>query len=133
MIYQFRIRLSGNLKTGSGSYVRQKYKKCTVSSRNENHFFKTFQITNTGTQLVETDLIEKVADVIVAEPLGLQQLVQIRLHQALHYVDVLHTIHRDITPSDVNKDVPSSYCTCKIRQCFASGSELIPDSGSETI
>lgn len=32
------------------------------------------------------DLVEKVADVVVAQLLGLQQLVQVRLHQSLHDV-----------------------------------------------
>lgn len=32
------------------------------------------------------DLVEEVADVVVAQPLGLQQLVQVRLHQSLHDV-----------------------------------------------
>ena len=32
------------------------------------------------------DLVEEVADVVVAQPLALQQLVQVRLHQGLHDV-----------------------------------------------
>lgn len=32
------------------------------------------------------DLVEKVADVVVAQLLGLQQLVKVRLHQSLHDV-----------------------------------------------
>lgn len=32
------------------------------------------------------DLVEEVADVVVAQLLGLQQLVQVRLHQSLHDV-----------------------------------------------
>jgi len=32
------------------------------------------------------DLVEEIADVVVAQPLGLQQLVQVRLHQGLHDV-----------------------------------------------
>lgn len=32
------------------------------------------------------DLVEEVADVVVAQPLGLQQLVEVRLHQSLHDV-----------------------------------------------
>lgn len=32
------------------------------------------------------DLVEEVADVVVAQVLGLQQLVQVRLHQVLHDV-----------------------------------------------
>lgn len=36
------------------------------------------------------DLVEEVADVVVAQPLGLQQLVQIRLHQSLNDVAGSH-------------------------------------------
>lgn len=36
------------------------------------------------------DLVEEVADVVIAQLLRLQQLVQVRLHEALHNVDVLH-------------------------------------------
>lgn len=32
------------------------------------------------------DLVQEVADVVVAQPLALQQLVQVRLHQGLHDV-----------------------------------------------
>ena len=32
------------------------------------------------------DLVQEVADVVVAQVLGLQQLVQVRLHQVLHNV-----------------------------------------------
>lgn len=32
------------------------------------------------------DLVEEVADVVVAQLLGLQQLVEVRLHQSLHDV-----------------------------------------------
>ena len=37
-------------------------------------------------------LIEKIADVIIAQPLGLQQLVEVGLHQTLDDVDILHCI-----------------------------------------
>lgn len=37
------------------------------------------------------DLVEEIADVVVAQLLALQQLVQIRLHQSLH--DVAGRIH----------------------------------------
>lgn len=32
------------------------------------------------------DLVEKVTDVVIAQPLDLQQLVKVRLHQGLHDV-----------------------------------------------
>lgn len=32
------------------------------------------------------DLVEEVANMVVAQPLALQQLVQVRLHQCLHNV-----------------------------------------------
>lgn len=32
------------------------------------------------------DLVQEVADVVVAQPLGLEQLVKVRLHQGLHDV-----------------------------------------------
>lgn len=38
-------------------------------------------------------LIEEVADMIIAQSLGLQQFVQIRLHQTLHDVDVSEALH----------------------------------------
>ena len=38
-------------------------------------------------------LIEEVADMIIAQSLGLQQFVQICLHQTLHNVDVSQTLH----------------------------------------
>ena len=38
------------------------------------------------------NLIQKVANVIVAQLLCLQQLVQVRLHQTLDNVDVLHSV-----------------------------------------
>ena len=49
-------------------------------------------------------LVEEVANVVVAQPLRLQQFVQIRLHQALHNVHVLHlvNIHRSNDVSYVN-------------------------------
>ena len=49
-------------------------------------------------------LIEKIADVVIAQPLGLEQLVEIRLHETLDDVDVLHGVHggRPQDVSDVN-------------------------------
>ena len=38
------------------------------------------------------DLVEEVADVVVAQPLRLQQLVEISLHEALDDVHVLHGV-----------------------------------------
>jgi hypothetical protein len=38
------------------------------------------------------DLVEKVADMIVAEPLGLEQLVEVCLHEALDYVHIFHAV-----------------------------------------
>lgn len=37
------------------------------------------------------NLIEKVANVIIAQLLRLQQFVEVRLHEALDNVDILHT------------------------------------------
>ena len=50
------------------------------------------------------DLVEEVADVVIAQPLGLEQLVEIRLHETLDDVDVLHGVHggRPEDVSDVN-------------------------------
>ena len=39
------------------------------------------------------DLIEKVADVVVAEPLCLEQLVKVSLHETLDNVDILHGVN----------------------------------------
>ena len=39
------------------------------------------------------DLIEKVADVVVAEPLSLEQLVKVSLHETLDNVDILHGVN----------------------------------------
>uniref|UniRef100_A0A0K8RI04 Putative mitogen-activated protein kinase n=1 Tax=Ixodes ricinus TaxID=34613 RepID=A0A0K8RI04_IXORI len=38
------------------------------------------------------DLVEEVADVVVAQLLRLEQLVQVSLHQALHNVDIFHLV-----------------------------------------
>ena len=50
------------------------------------------------------NLIEKVTDVVVTEALGLQQLVQIRLHEALDYVNILHGVDAGCSQdiSDIN-------------------------------
>ena len=49
-------------------------------------------------------LVEKIADVIIAQPLGLQQLVEVRLHQALDDVNIFHCVQargsQDV--SDIN-------------------------------
>ena len=37
-------------------------------------------------------LIQEVADVVIAEPLGLQQLVQVGLHETLNDVDIFHVL-----------------------------------------
>jgi hypothetical protein len=39
------------------------------------------------------DLIEKVADVVVAEPLCLEQLVKVSLHETLDNVNILHGVN----------------------------------------
>ena len=50
------------------------------------------------------NLIEEVADVVIAQPLRLEQLVEISLHETLDDVHVLHGVHgggpEDVT--DVN-------------------------------
>ena len=46
------------------------------------------------------NLIEKVADMVIAQPLGLQQLVEICLHETLDDVDILHGVQRG-GPQDV--------------------------------
>ena len=46
------------------------------------------------------DLIEEVADVVVAQSLCLQQLVKIGLHETLHDVHVSQAVHTDC-PQDV--------------------------------
>lgn len=38
------------------------------------------------------DLIQKVAHMLVTDRLGLEQLMQVSLHQALHNVDIFHLI-----------------------------------------
>lgn len=38
------------------------------------------------------DLVEEVADVVIAQPLCFQQFVQVRFHQALHDVNVFHLV-----------------------------------------
>jgi hypothetical protein len=43
------------------------------------------------------DLIQKIADVLVADRLSFKQLVQVRLHETLHNVDVFHLIYRGRT------------------------------------
>ncbi len=40
------------------------------------------------------DLVQEVADVVVTQLLVLQKLVEVRLHQALDYVHVLHRVQR---------------------------------------
>ena len=40
------------------------------------------------------DLVEEIADVVIAQVLGLQQLVQISLHQCLYYIAV-YTVKDD--------------------------------------
>ena len=37
-------------------------------------------------------LVQKVADVLITDRLCLQQLVQVRLHETLHNVDIFHLI-----------------------------------------
>ena len=50
-----------------------------------------------GVDVLETteDLVEEVADVVVTQPLRLQQLVEVSLHQALDDVDVSQQVHGD--------------------------------------
>ena len=38
------------------------------------------------------DLVEKVADMVIAQPLSLEELVQVGLHEALDDVDILHGV-----------------------------------------
>ena len=49
-------------------------------------------------------LVEKVADVIIAQPLGLQQFIKVSLHKTLNYIDIFHCVlaggSQDV--SDVN-------------------------------
>ena len=49
-------------------------------------------------------LVEEVADVVIAQSLGLQELVKVRLHQTLNYIDIFHCVlaggSQDV--SDVN-------------------------------
>ena len=46
------------------------------------------------------NLIEEVADVVIAQPLRLEQLVEISLHETLDDVHVLHCVH-GAGPEDV--------------------------------
>ena len=46
------------------------------------------------------NLIKEVADVVIAQPLRLKQLVKVSLHETLNDVDVLHGVHRG-GPEDV--------------------------------
>ena len=50
-----------------------------------------------GVDVLETteDLVEEVADVVVTQPLRLQQLVEVSLHQTLDDVDVSQQVHGD--------------------------------------
>ena len=41
------------------------------------------------------NLVEKVANVVITESLGLEQLVEVSLHQALDDVDVSQQVHGD--------------------------------------
>ena len=45
-----------------------------------------------GPNVNDAHLVQEVADVVIAEPLGLQQLVQVGLHQTLNDVDILHVL-----------------------------------------
>ncbi len=47
-----------------------------------------------GVVCTSENLVEEVADVVVAQSLRLQQLEHVCLHQALHDVDVLHLVDR---------------------------------------
>lgn len=67
------------------------------------------------------DLVQEIADVIVAQPLRLQQLVQIGLHQALHDVHVTHAVYavdaQNVADIDdlmraENVHISCYYCTC---------------------
>ena len=40
------------------------------------------------------NLIKEVANVVIAQPLRLKQLVEVSLHETLNDVDVLHCVHR---------------------------------------
>ena len=45
-------------------------------------------------------LVEKVADMVIAQPLGLQEFVEVSLHQTLDNVDVFHCVLRS-RPQDI--------------------------------
>ena len=50
------------------------------------------------------DLVEEVADVVIAQPLGLEKLVEVGLHEALHDVDVAETLDVDGTEDVADVD-----------------------------